>query len=283
MWRMNKYQQIISGNMSVEPLSALFEVLDSQLPQFVLFVGYLLVLYVVYRVASLLVSTTSKRKLLTPHSENLVRLVLRVTAIFLGLFSVFNVYNLPISWFLGSSAFVGAFLGFGSSQTINNVVAGFYVIISKPFEVKDYVKIGDVEGQVEEVSINYTKIYTPTFNLLEIPNIQVLNSRILNCTHEGFIKNTFIFTVPHGSPIKNDDLISKCFQPAIDEISKKHSSVMLRKPEIYFENSTHFGRGFKIRIFFPKGQAKTMYVIQSELSNRFLQLFDEERFRVTPK
>ncbi len=268
--------------MAIEQISSFKDIISAQLPFLALFLGYILLIFGVYRLASITTSYASKRKILSPHTENLVRLVLRVTSIFLGLLSVFHVYNLPSSWFLGSSAFVGAFLGFGSSQTINNVVAGFYVIISKPFEVKDYVKIGDVEGQVEEVSINYTKLYTPTFNLLEIPNIQVLNSRILNCTHEGFIKNTFIFTVPHATPIHNDDLMSKCFQPAIEEIILKHPSVMLRKPEVYFEVSTHFGRGFKVRVFFPKGQARTMYVIQSELSNRFLQLFDEERLKIPP-
>ena len=82
--------------------------------------------------------------------ENLLRLVLRVIAIMLAIIIIFSIYELPTGWFLGSSALVGAVIGFGSSQTINNVAAGFYVIISKPFEVKDYVKIGDVEGQVEE-------------------------------------------------------------------------------------------------------------------------------------
>jgi len=256
------------------------DIISNQIPTLALFLGNMLVIYGIYGIASILIANASKRGILSPHSENLFRLILRVAAIFTSLLSVFNVFNLPISWFLGSSAFVGAFLGFGSSQTINNVIAGFYVIISKPFEVKDYVKIGDMEGQVEEVSINYTKIYTPTFNLLEIPNIQVLNSKILNCTHEGFIKNTFIFTVPHSVPIKNDDLMNKCFKPAIEEIMNKYPNLMLRRPEVYFEVSTHFGRGFKIRVFFPKGQAKTMYVIQSEMSNRFLQFFDEERLRI---
>ena len=77
---------------------------------------------------------------------------------------------------------------FGSSQTINNVAAGFYVLLSRPFRVKDYVRIGDVEGQVEEIGINYTKLYTPSFNLLLIPNTQVMSNRVLNCTHEGYIK-----------------------------------------------------------------------------------------------
>ncbi len=242
----------------------------------------LVLTYILYNFLSKSLSKVRGGKTIRPHMENLLRLLLRVVGILVVIVSIFTIFELPTSWFLGSSALVGAFLGFGSSQTINNVAAGFYVIISKPFEVKDYVKIGDVEGQVEEISINYTKLYTPTFNLLEIPNTQVLSSRILNCTHEGFIKNTFLFTTPHSVALSNDDIIQKCFKPAIEEIVAKYPKIMLRKPEIYFEASTHFGRSYKFRIFVPKGQAKTMYVIQSELMNRTMQLYDIERFKPPP-
>jgi small-conductance mechanosensitive channel len=35
--------------------------------------------------------------------------------------------------------------------------------------VRDYVKIGDTEGEVREITINYTKIYTPTYNITPNP------------------------------------------------------------------------------------------------------------------
>jgi small-conductance mechanosensitive channel len=243
---------------------------------------YVLAVFAVYKLASLFVSSTAKRKMVDPHVENIIRLFLRIAAIIVAVSATFTVYDVPSQYFVGSSALIGAVIGFGSSQTINNVAAGLYVIVSKPFRVKDYVKIGDMEGQVEEISINYTKLYTPTFNLLEIPNVQVLNSRVLNCTHEGFIKNTFVFTVPHLVPIRNEEALSRCIKPAIEELSEKYPKVMLRKPEAYFEASVSFGRSYKIRIFVPKGQAKTLFVLQAELSNRIMDLWDRERLGPAP-
>ena len=127
-------------------------------------------LLVVYKFLSRFLSRTSRRLELDPHMQNSFRLLLRVVMLLVGLAAVFSVYALPAEWFIGGSALVGAAIGFGSSQTINNVVAGFYVVVSRPFKVKDYVRIGDVEGQVEEISINYTKLYTPSFNILLLPN-----------------------------------------------------------------------------------------------------------------
>jgi len=222
-----------------------------------------------YKFLSRFISRTGERIELEPHALNGIRLVLRVVAIMATTTLLFGLWELPTEWFVGTSALIGAFLGFGSSQTINNVVAGFYVLISQPFKVKDYVKIGDLEGQVEEIAINYTNLYTPTFNLLKVPNTQVMNSRILNITHEGFIKYTF--TVGFDHSVTNKKLVDECLQPALDEFHTIHEDKQLRKPEAYLDSSDRLGKKYLIRIFIPKGEAKDLYVLQPELLDRILE------------
>ena len=234
----------------------------------------LVVTAVVYKLFSRSISNVGKRLELDEHVQNSLRLVLRVLTILVAITTVFTAHELPTTWFVGSSALVGAAIGFGSSQTINNIAAGFYVIVNRPFRAKDYVMIDEQEGQVEEITINYTKLYTPSFNILEIPNVQVLNSRILNCTHEGYIKYTFSLGLPHlGS---NEDF-AKCTESAIEEFSVKHREKQLRRPEYYFETSTGTGRSFKLRIFVPRGDARTLYVLQPELSDMIMRRWDAIR------
>lgn len=263
--------------MFFQELFKLFNGLSPDILHAVYALAAVIALLVVYKLLSLFLSRTGRRLELDPHMQNSFRLLLRVLMLIVGLAAVFSVYALPAEWFIGGSALVGAAIGFGSSQTINNVVAGFYVVVSRPFKVKDYVRIGDVEGQVEEISINYTKLYTPSFNILLLPNTQVMNSRILNCTHEGFIKYTFSMSLPHHASISNEEISKKCIQPAIEEFYKKYQDRQIRKPEFYFEASAHIGRSFKIRIFIPKGEAKTLYVLQPELADIILNRWDAQR------
>ena len=161
------------------------------------------------------------------------------------------------------SALIGAFLGFWPSQTINNVVAGFFVLLTQPFKVKDYVRIGSLEGQVEEITTNYMKLYTPTFNLLKEPNTQLMNNRILNLTHEGFIKYAFTVGFSHGVP--NSVLMEKCIEPALDEFHRKYENLQLRKLEAYIDASNRVGRTFLIRILILMGETKNLYVLKPEL------------------
>lgn len=223
----------------------------------------LFICYFAYKQLGQFISRWGKRLELEAHAINGLRLLLRVVSILACSTFLFGIWNLPTEWFIGSSALIGAFLGFGSSQTINNVVAGFYVLITQPFKVKDYVKIGDMEGQVEEITINYTNLYTPSFNLLKVPNTQVMNSRILNLTHEGFIKYTF--TMGFGHEVPNPVLMKNCILPAIDRFHEKYGNKQLRRPEAYFDSSDRFGRSFLIRIFIPKGEAKDLYTLKPEL------------------
>jgi small conductance mechanosensitive channel len=241
---------------------------------------YLLTIYLIYLGFSYSLKRLSKQPYFGIHLENVTRLFLRVLAIIIGLSAIFSVFEIPASYFIGSSAFIGAVIGFGSSQTINNVAAGFFVIFSRPFLVMDYVKIGEYEGQVEEITINYTKLYTPSFNMLQIPNVQVLNSRILNATHEGMIKNTFLFSTPHSIPLSNEDILKNCIEPSINDIVARYEDCILRRPEVFFDNSGNFARTYKIRLFVPKGKAKDLYVIQSELSNNIMNRWDQERKKI---
>lgn len=229
----------------------------------------LIAIFVAYKYTSRFVSRAGKEAELEPHAMNATRLVFRVAAIMIASTLLLRIWDLPTDWFVGSSALIGAFLGFGASQTINNVVAGFYVLVTQPFKVKDYVKIGDLEGQVEEITVNYTNLYTPTFNLLKVPNTQVMNSRILNLTHEGFIKYTF--TVGFGHEFSNKTLMEDCIRPAIDEFHERHRDEQLRKPEAYLETGDRLGKVVLIRIFIPKGEAKTLHVLQPELLDMIME------------
>jgi small conductance mechanosensitive channel len=233
------------------------------------------IIFIVYKYLSGFVSSSAKRLELEPHASNLLRLLLRVAAIFSTLLIMCFLYELPTTVFISGSALVGALLGFGSAQTINNIVAGFYVLISQPFKVKDYVKIGESEGQVEGVSINYTSLYTPTFNLLKIPNTQVMNNKVLNMTHEGFIKYTFDVGFSHD--LSSNFIMDKCVIPAIEEFYERHIDEVLRKPEAYIKMSDRLGFSVLIRFFIPKGNAKQLYTLKPIL----LDLVSEKWYEIS--
>ncbi len=238
-------------------------------------IATVLLIYTVYRAIAGVLKSKGQELELEPHIRNIIRLMLRVVAIVIATTTVFNIFEIPTNVFLGSSALIGAALGFGSSQTINNIVAGFYVLLTQPFKVKDYVKIANLEGQVEEISINYTNLYTPTFNLLKVPNTQVMNSKILNLTHEGYIKYTF--KVNFGHDVTEEQTMDRIIKPAIAEFHDNCVNGEFRCPEAYMDAVDRLGKTYMIRLFIPKGEARTLYTMQPELTRLIMRKYDEVR------
>ena len=253
-----------------EGLSAL---LMNEGPRFGISLLVIVVIYILYSLIMKFIKRKGQTLNFEPHIINIIRLLVRVIALIVALTSILTIFNIPPDLFIGTSALLGAALGFGSSQTINNIVAGFYVLVSQPFKVKDYVKIGDLEGQVEEISINYTSLYTPTFNLLKVPNTQVINSRILNLTHEGGSKYTFTISFSHDNT--EIDIMQKVIQPAINEFCEVNCDMGLRTPEAYLESANRLEKIYLFRLFIPKGEARVLYTHQPEFIQLVMKYFDK--------
>jgi small-conductance mechanosensitive channel len=102
------------------------------------------------------VSRYGKKVDMEPHAINILKLVARLVTVAGGVVALMSLFKVPTDLFIAGGALTGTAIGFASTQTVGNFLAGFYIMISRPFMVRDYVKIGDVEGEVKEITINYT-------------------------------------------------------------------------------------------------------------------------------
>ena len=233
--------------------------------------------FIIDKLAHRAIIKYSRKIGLEKHVENIFKLITRILVVAIGLTVLLSVLGLPTDWFIGVSALSGAAIGFASTQTVGNLLAGFYIMISKPFMVNDYVKIGNVEGEVREITMNYTKIYTPTYNITEIPNRKILDSTIVNCSGKKNIID-YSFEVGFSHKRTNKEIIEGCIKPAIEDFYKNHKNILPKKPEFGMFNMDRLGRGFLIRMFFPKGKIDTFYNLQPELMQKIVNNWDTYKF-----
>lgn len=82
--------------------------------------------------------------------------------------------------FQGISLFLGALLTLGSSSAVANALSGIILIYTRAFQLKDFIRINDVVGEVEDKSLFVTRVLTPKQETVTIPNASVLNSNVIN-------------------------------------------------------------------------------------------------------
>ncbi|MFQ5711791.1 MAG: mechanosensitive ion channel family protein [Candidatus Geothermarchaeales archaeon] len=217
------------------------------------------------------------------HVQSILKMLARIIIFASGLTALLGLLGLPTEWFISVSALSGAAIGFASTQTLGNFIAGLYVMITRPFMVKDYVKIGDVEGQVSEISINYTKVYTPTYNIVEIANRRVLDSKILNYSKGDVIDYTFEVSFPAVLPdnITNKELLENCIVPTLEECYERHKDKLQRKMALSMVRLNRLERAFAIRMFFPEKYIDDFYNIQPKLLEAITDRWDSYKKKIS--
>ncbi len=92
----------------------------------------------------------------------------------------YTAFGVQLTPFLATSAIVGAVVGLALQDTLGNLFTGIALSMDEPFLIGDWVKIGDSEGRIEQVSWRATRLHTWYGDMLTIPNIEVSKRTVLN-------------------------------------------------------------------------------------------------------
>ncbi len=71
--------------------------------------------------------------------------------------------------FLASAGVATIIVGFAAKDALSNLVSGIMIIIFRPFTISHWIKVGDVEGTVEQIKMLHTVIKDPHNRRLIIP------------------------------------------------------------------------------------------------------------------
>ncbi len=74
----------------------------------------------------------------------------------------------------------GAALAFASKDTVANFFGSIVIFVDRPFQIGDWIEVGDVEGTVETVGIRVTRIRTFSNAQLTVPNASFTTNPINN-------------------------------------------------------------------------------------------------------
>jgi small conductance mechanosensitive channel len=93
-----------------------------------------------------------------------------IVVYFVGVLIALDVVGIDTAPLLGSVAILGLALSFGSQNLVRDFVNGFFILVENQYSVGDWVKIGDYEGDVEQINIRSTRLRSVTGVLQIIPN-----------------------------------------------------------------------------------------------------------------
>jgi small-conductance mechanosensitive channel len=107
-------------------------------------------------------------------AAKLVRSLGRAVLTVVGILMVLDQLEFNISPLLASAGVVGLAVSFGSQSLVRDYVTGFFLQLEHQFALGDVIRIGTVEGTVENITLRLVYLRDGTGALHIIPNGQIV-------------------------------------------------------------------------------------------------------------
>jgi len=124
----------------------------------------------------------------TQHQEQILTRIAQVALIAVVTVGVLSVWNIEIGGILVGAGFLGIVVGMAARQTLGSLIAGFVLMFSRPFEIGDWVTVGDKEGIVTQITIMNTHLRNFDGEHVVIPNDNVADRAVVNRSREGKLR-----------------------------------------------------------------------------------------------
>ncbi|MFB2881200.1 mechanosensitive ion channel domain-containing protein [Floridanema aerugineum] len=122
----------------------------------------------------------------------------------------------PVLALLGGVSFV---LAFALQSNLGNLASGLMIMVYKPFDVGDEVKVGSLWGWVEAITLANTKIKGFGGQIFTIPNNNIWSDTIENLSHDKNRKIMLSFRIDFDENLKKVEQL-------IVETIKSHPKVL---------------------------------------------------------
>ncbi len=137
-------------------------------------------------------------RLLIPLTRKLVQFVLLAGGFMVAL----AYFGVNVTGLLAGLGLGGLVIALAAKDSVENVFGSLTVLLDMPFALGDWVKIGDVEGVVEEINLRSTRIRTFADSLVTLPNSNLIKAAVENMGRRRYRRFVADLIVAGSAPTK---------------------------------------------------------------------------------
>lgn len=156
--------------------------LKNAVPSLIMAVIILIIGVIISRLIAGIVRRTMKRSNIDGAARSFLVSLIRIILYMVVIIMALSVLNVPMSSVITIFGAAGLAVSLALQNCLSNLCGGFIILFSKPFAAGDIIEIDGSVGNVEEISILYTRIKTFDGKTICIPNGKVADARIVNYT-----------------------------------------------------------------------------------------------------
>ncbi|KYJ86302.1 mechanosensitive ion channel family protein [Sulfurovum riftiae] len=144
-------------------------------------------------------ATAQFNKDLSKEMGNFILTILKILIGGIGLGAMLKVWGVNVTALVASLGLGGLAFALAAKDTASNLFGSFALLADKSIRIGEWVKIGSVEGVVEDVGMRTTKIRSFQKSLITVPNQVVANTPIENFSRRGIRRIKMTIGLTYGT------------------------------------------------------------------------------------
>ena len=213
--------------------------------------------------------------------ENFIFRIAGVAMWAILLLTAVNELGINVTGLVAALGIVGLAVAFASQDTMENIIAGIFIIIDRPFREGERIllpkKIGGLYsswGDVQEIGLRTTTVRSTDGVMLTIPNKQLTKDAVANFSHRRDmqlrVRIRLGLTPTWGNVTKAEAIVK--------DIAKNHPDICQEKPKPPEAVLRDFGdQDVIMEIRYYVENAKQMRPSKSFFVTEILRRFEEEK------
>jgi small-conductance mechanosensitive channel len=183
---------------------------------------------------------------------------------------ILSLWGQDITSLVASFGVIGIVLAFGLQHILSDVFASFSIFFDKPFDVGDFITVGDNLGVVKNVGIKSTRIQSLWGQEVIIPNKELTSAQINNYKKMERRRVQFGFGVVYDTSAEKLENILQITKEIVDNIE------FAELERVHFKEYGDFSLNFEVVYYVNTPDYNKYMDIQQEINLSLKKRFEKE-------
>ena len=172
--------------------------------------------------------------------------ILKIIIIISASLYICEVFGVNTRNYLAALGIGGFALALAGKDTIENFFGSIMIIIDRPFHTGDYIKVGDIDGEIQQVGVRSTKILTLNDTVVTVPNRLFISSAVENLGMRKWRRYQTSFDILYETDIAK----IREFTHGLTELAHLHPDSRKDRIQVFFHSLGTSSLEIYINIFF---------------------------------
>jgi small-conductance mechanosensitive channel len=229
------------------------------------------VIVILARLSAIYISVYLQRRV--GISVSLFSNIIKTTVIVLGTLTILQAVGVNVTPIVTALGLGGLAVSLAVKDTLENLVAGLSLLISKQVKTGDYIKLdGSYEGYVVDINWRNTTIRQLSNNIIFIPNSKLASSIFTNYHLPAMeISLSVAAAVGYGSDLEQVERVT--IDVAKETMQEISADFVTKEPTVRFQDFGDFCINFTVSMNVPEfiDQFKAKHLFIKKLNQRYAQ------------